>query len=231
MVNESKPLILASSSPRRQAYLQELGLSFRVIPADIDETPLPGEAPVALASRLASAKARAVAERYRTCAGTDAGADIEEADVGALIIAADTVVALGKNLLGKPTSRLDASRMLRMLRGRDHEVHSAISVLDTASERCETVVNTTMVWMRNYSTTEIAAYVKSGDPMDKAGGYAIQHESFDPAMMIGGCLSSVVGLPLEDLRCLLSKAGVEIEVALPAICESQSHFFCCQRKR
>lgn len=219
-VNESKPLILASSSPRRQAYLRELGLSFRVIPADIDETPLPDEAPVALASRLASSKARAVAERYR------AGAD-----GGALIIAADTVVALGKTLLGKPTSRLDAGRMLRMLRGRDHEVHSAISLLDVAADTCETVVNTTMVWMRHYSTTEIAAYVNSGDPMDKAGGYAIQHESFDPAMMIGGCLSGVVGLPLGDLRCLLSKAGVEIEVDLPAICESQSHFFCCQRKR
>lgn len=222
MVNEPKPLILASSSPRRQAYLQELGLSFVVIPADIDETPLPNEAPIALASRLASAKAQAVAERYRAGDG---------ADGGAVIIAADTVVALGKNLLGKPTSRQDAARMLRMLRGRDHEVHSAISVYDTGADHCETVVNTTMVWMRNYSTTEIAAYVNSGDPMDKAGAYAIQHDSFDPAMMIGGCLSGVVGLPLGDLRCLLAKVGVEVVADLPSICESQSHFFCCQRKR
>jgi septum formation protein len=211
-------LILASSSPRRQSYLCDLGLSFTAMPADIDETPRPGEAPVALASRLASSKAEAVAAKL------DAGENV-------VILAADTVVALGPMLLGKPEDEADASHMLVLLRGQAHEVHSAVSVLNPAAGHAETVVNTTTVWMRNYSDREIALYVESGDPLDKAGAYAIQHPSFDPALRISGCLSSVVGLPLGDLRDLLARAGIALPVDVVAVCEARTHFSCCQRQR
>jgi septum formation protein len=216
--NSTKPLVLASSSPRRQAYLRELGLDFTVMPADVDETPLPDEAPVALARRLASTKAHAVAAQLPEHTGT-------------VVIAADTVVALGEMQLGKPADKADASRMLALLRDRDHEVHSALCVLDAASGRTETVVNTTIVWMRKYSDTEIAVYVDSGDPLDKAGAYAIQHAEFDPAQSIGGCLSNVVGLPLADLRDLLAGVNVAVPGDVVAVCEAQTHFVCCQRQR
>ncbi len=219
-MNDSKRLILASSSPRRQAYLHDLGLAFTALPADIDETPEADETPIALASRLASSKAQAVAARFFTDASKD-----EQV----VIIAADTVVALDQLLLGKPEDKVDASRMLMLLRGGAHEVHSAVSVLDGATGHAETVVNTTAVWMRHYSDTEVALYVESGDPLDKAGAYAIQHPSFDPAQMIGGCLSGVVGLPLGDLRDLLAHVGVELPGNVVAVCEAQTHFACCQR--
>lgn len=218
MIDELKPLVLASSSPRRQAFLRELGLSFAVLPADMDETPLPNEAPSALARRLASSKAQAVAA-------------LLPAGEKAVIIAADTVVALGEMQLGKPEDKADASRMLLLLRDRDHEVHSAVSVLEKATGQAETVVNTTIVWMRNYSDTEIAVYVESGDPLDKAGAYAIQHPTFDPAQTISGCLSGVMGLPLGVLRDLLAQIGVSLPCDVVTVCESQTHFTCCQRKR
>jgi predicted house-cleaning NTP pyrophosphatase (Maf/HAM1 superfamily) len=121
--------------------------------------------------------------------------------------------------------------MLLLLRDRDHEVHSAVSVLEKATGQAETVVNTTVVWMRNYSDTEIAVYVESGDPLDKAGAYAIQHPTFDPAQTISGCLSGVMGLPLGVLRDLLAQIGVSLPCDVVTVCEAQTHFTCCQRKR
>lgn len=209
-------LILASSSPRRQEFLVDLGLSFTVMAADIDETPQPGEDPIALAHRLAQSKAQAIAGRIRN---------------GAVIVAADTVVAKGKELLGKPEDEADATRMLNVLRGCSHEVHSAVSVLNTATGRSETRVNTTVVWMRDYSPHEIAEYVATGDPMDKAGAYAIQHPTFRPAHQLRGCLSGVVGLPLGDLRDLLVAAGVAVPNAVVGVCEAKTHFACCRRER
>jgi septum formation protein len=194
-----------------------------VLPADIDENPLPDEEPVALAHRLASSKAQAVATRLSTSHLSPAQ--------DAVVIAADTVVALGSLLLGKPEDDDDATRMLALLRDRDHEVHSAVSLFDTAAGRTETVVNSTRVWMRNYSDEEIARYVASGDPMDKAGGYAIQHPEFNPAQRISGCLSGVIGLPLGDLYDLLLAAGVRVDANVAAVCEAQTHFACCQRDR
>ena len=211
-------VVLASSSPRRQAFLRDLKLPFTVIPADIDETPLPGEAPAMLALRLASHKAQLVAAKF------DAGERT-------VIIAADTVVALGDMLLGKPEDKADASRMLFLLRNCAHEVHSAVSVLDSATGQTETVVNTTTVWMRRYSDMEVALYVRSGDPMDKAGAYAIQHPTFEPARVINGCLSGVIGLPLGDLRDLLAHVGITLSTDVVPVCEAQTHFRCCQRQR
>jgi predicted house-cleaning NTP pyrophosphatase (Maf/HAM1 superfamily) len=134
-------------------------------------------------------------------------------------------------VLGKPEDKADAGRMLMLLRDCAHEVHSAVSILATPSGQVETVVNTTIVWMRYYSDTEITAYVESGDPLDKAGAYAIQHPTFDPAQMIRGCLSGVMGLPLGDLRDLLERAGVLLPADVVAVCEAQTHFTCCRRQR
>jgi septum formation protein len=150
--NPMRTLILASSSPRRREFMQRLGVDFAIHTADIDETPLPGERPDALAERLAFAKAQAVARR------------LPHSPSGALVIAADTVVALGDVLLGKPGDATDATAMLELLRDQEHHVISAVSVLDTASGRQETRVNDTVVTMRAYRDDEIAAYVASGDP-------------------------------------------------------------------
>ncbi|MEZ4673166.1 MAG: Maf family protein [Caldilineaceae bacterium] len=195
---QREQLILASGSLRRQQFLRELGLSYSVVVADIDETPQPGEAPIALARRLAEAKATAVAARLPRQAAT-------------LIIAADTVVALGNQLLGKPADAQEATQMLELLRNRPHHVHSSICVLEQHSGRHLTRVNSTAVQMREYSDAEMAAYVASGDPFDKAGGYAIQHPDFAPVSALSGCISGVIGLPLGDLRELLAALGVTIQ--------------------
>ena len=209
-------LILASASPRRQQFLRELGLPYTVVVADIDESPYDGEAPTALAARLATAKARAVAQR------------LENQHAPQLIIAADTVVALGDQLLGKPADAAEATAMLTALRGRTHEVISGVSVLDVAADRQVTRVNTTHVQMRAYSDDEIAAYVATGDPFDKAGGYAIQHRTFAPVQSLSGCISGVIGLPLADLRDLLQDFGVPLATSVLAVCQPHTDFRCCQ---
>ena len=209
-------LILASGSPRRQQFLRELGIDFAVQVADIDETPLPNEAPIALAHRLAESKARAVAARL------DHRAD------GYLIIAADTVVALGNHLLGKPADDAEAIQMLTQLRHREHEVHTGVSVLAWPAAQQQTCVNTTQVQMRDYTDAAMAAYVASGDPLDKAGGYAIQHPSFAPVCALRGCLSGVIGLPLGDLRTMLATVGIVVHTPLAPICQRQANFACCQ---
>jgi len=210
-------LILASASPRRQQFLRDLGLAFTIRVADIDETPQSNEAPIALAQRLAETKARTVAAR------------LPQDGVARLIIAADTVVALGSTLLGKPQDAREATEMLRLLRDQVHEVHSGVSVLDPTTGQQRTQVNTTQVQMRAYSDAEIAAYVATGDPLDKAGGYAIQHREFDPARTIQGCLSGVMGLPLGDLRDLLAVFGVQLPQPVAPACTRHNDFPCCQR--
>lgn len=214
-------IILASGSPRRQQFLRDLGLSFQIVVADIDETPRPGEAPLILVRRLAEEKAQAVAEMLSSGEGSH------------LIIAADTVGDLDETLLGKPVDAADADRMLRALRARPHQVHSAICVLYITPQQQvmgqRTVISSTDVHMRNYSDSEIAAYVASGDPLDKAAAYAIQNPDFAPVYAIDGCLSNVIGLPLADLCDLLAGFGISIEIPLPPLCEAHADFTCCQR--
>lgn len=207
------PIVLASTSPRRQAFLRALGLDFTVHAASIDETPLPNEFPVALAQRLARSKARAVRDAL---------------DAPALIIAADTVVALDEVLMGKPLDAAEAHAMLVALRGRDHHVVTAVSVLDSRTGIQRNVVNDTLVTMRLYTNHEIDDYIATGDPFDKAGGYAIQHPTFQPVTAIDGCFAGVMGLPLADLRTLLAEFGVLITASLPPICRAQGAFVCCQ---
>jgi septum formation protein len=209
-------LILASASPRRQQFLRDLGLDYILVVAPVDEDPHPGEAPVVLAHRLAEAKADAAA------------ALLPQDGKPRLVIAADTVVALEDRLLGKPANASEATTMLKQLRDRVHEVHSGVIVLDPLHNLWRTRVNTTSVRMRAYNDDEIAAYVATGDPLDKAGAYAIQHREFAPVVAVEGCVSGVIGLPLADLRDLLASFGVYPPRTVLDACQSHTNFPCCQ---
>ncbi len=214
-------IVLGSASPRRSALLREMGIDFKIHVADIDETPSKGESPLDLVLRLAKAKARAVEVASLQ--------QRKNENQPMLIIAADTVVAIGDRQLGKPADEADARRMLRLLRAQPHQVHSAICVRSVADGRQETRVNTSTVIMRDYSDVEIETYIATGDPMDKAGAYAIQHPEFAPVAELDGCFTGVMGLPLGDLQDLLAKFGVNVDASLQAICEEQTAFSCCRR--
>lgn len=174
-------VLLASNSPRRKQLLALTGWQFTVQPVDIDESWRPGELPQDYVLRLAKSKAQAAASL---------------AQPGQLVLAADTTVADGLAVLGKPASRDEARAMLGALRGRGHWVYTAIAALDPASGQMATDVCGTQVWMRAYSDAEMDAYIASGDPFDKAGAYAIQHQEFHPVERIEGCYACVVGLAI-----------------------------------
>lgn len=183
-------LVLASASPRRRALLRLVGLPFRVAPAELDERPRPGETPRALAARLARAKALAVAAEHDE-----------------LVLAADTVVVLDGAALGKPADADEAAAMLRQLRGRRHEVYTAIAVRDARGRLVEGGT-TSAVWLRWLSDSEIATYVASGEPLDKAGAYAVQSRAFALVERLEGCYANVVGLPLCATGDALEALGV-----------------------
>lgn len=185
------PLILASSSPRRRELLASLGLAYSVMVPNVDETRRPDESPLVYVQRMSREKARAVASRL--------------GDEGT-VLAADTIGIDGEGeILGKPTTPEEARAMLERLRGRVHLVVTAVTVL--AGDRELTDCAITQVTMRDYNATEVEAYIASGDPFDKAGGYAIQHPIFSPVAHIVGSYSNVVGLPLEVVRALLGQLG------------------------
>jgi septum formation protein len=212
---DTQRLVLASNSPRRQQLFHELGLTFTALAADIDETPLPGEHPGAMTCRLAEEKARAVALR------------LGEVTADTLIVASDTTVALGDEIYGKPIDAADAKRMLQDLRNGPHQVFSAVSVLQLPGERQATRINTTNVFMRDYSEREIDAYIASGDPLDKAGAYGIQARDFNCVAHLQGCYAGVMGLPLADLSELLAEFGYTVTADVPAVCGMVNTFQCC----
>ena len=187
-----KPIILASNSPRRKELLSQIGLTFTSDPADVDERILPGEGAEEYAIRVALDKARVAAER----AGTG------------IIIAADTIVLLDTAILGKPADSRDAERMLDMLSGRMHTVITGMAVMDAAAGRTKTRVVTTKVWFRNLTNEEIASYVATGEPLDKAGAYGIQERGALLVQKIEGCYFNVVGLPLSVLGEILADFGI-----------------------
>lgn len=209
---------LASASPRRRQFLAELGIVHRTAAADIDESPLPGEEAEPLAARLALAKARAVAD------------SLPGDERPTLVIGADTVVVLDGKLLGKPADAAEATRMLAALAGRVHQVHSGLAIVwaNGADREERVIVNTTHVTMRAYTGIEIAAYVATGDPQDKAGAYAIQHRGFDPVAGLDGCPSGVMGLPLADLLTLLAHFGVAVDCPVAPVCQRLTGLACCQ---
>lgn len=184
------PLILASASPRRLELLAQVGIvPDQTLPADIDETPLKGETPPRLAERLARTKATAVAERAP----------------GAVVLAADTVVAVGRRLLEKPADQAEAARFLALLSGRNHRVFTAVAV--ALGERLTSRVVDTRVSFKVLSPAEIAAYVASGDWRGKAGGYAIQGPAGAFVRRIVGSHPAVMGLPLYEAVSLLEGVG------------------------
>ncbi len=195
-------LILASGSPRRRQLLSLLGLPFVIKASRVDEGQLDGEAPAELVIRVSQAKAWSV---------TDVRPD-------ELVVAADTVVVLDGNVLGKPNDAKEAAHMLRHLRGRAHTVLSGVAVWHPESRRIRCELGQSTVWMREYTDGEIASYVASGDPLDKAGAYAIQHPEFDPASEVEGCRLGVMGLPLCHLGRALGDFGVVLPAHVPGSC-------------
>jgi septum formation protein len=183
-------VVLASSSPRRRELLSMIGITHEVMPADIDERYLPGEAPPAHAERLAREKAAAVAP----------GA------AGALIIAADTIVVIDDEVLGKPRDRHEAARMLGRLSGRSHTVHTAVAVRYGSREASG--VESPGVTFRTLDAERIAAYIATGEPMDKAGAYGIQGFGATLVSRIDGDYFAVMGLPLQRTIALAESLGV-----------------------
>jgi septum formation protein len=196
------PLVLASASPRRLDLIRRLGVPFIVAPSDVDETTPPGLAPETVATSLALLKARAVATQYP----------------GHVVIGADTVVIPHDDqptILGKPRDDADATRMLRLLRDRWHRVATGIAVVRKGAEWSDVV--SAGVRMGAYSDAEIAGYVASGEPRDKAGAYAVQGLGGRLVVEVNGSELTVVGLPLRRLAELLQDAGVALPIAPAAI--------------
>lgn len=213
-------LLLASRSPRRRELLQLLGLPFEVATASVAETPGEDETPIELVTRLSRAKAES---RGISLVGS-------EGDRDALVIGCDTIVALedgsgGAHILGKPGNPREAIAMLRLLRGRSHVVYSGVTVLEPG-RRTATALAETRLTMRAYTDSEIAAYVATGDPLDKAGAYAIQHRGFRPVEEIQGCYASVMGLPLCHVARCLDHWGHAPAVDVPSACQAHTDRRC-----
>ncbi len=184
---------------------------FHTLPANVDESQRSGEAPDIYVLRLAESKARA-------CAGT-AHADL-------VILAADTAVADEKTILGKPKDMAEAVQMLHKLRGHTHQVYTGIAVLRLSDKVLVTDLCVTDVPMRDYTDSEIAAYVATGDPLDKAGAYAIQNTGFHPVESLHGCYASVMGLPLCHLTRSLRKLGIAPRTEIVEACQSSLKYAC-----
>jgi septum formation protein len=187
-----EPLILASASPRRQGYFQDLGLTYQVHAADIDETSLPGEEPQAFARRMALEKARAVMDLYPD----------------SWVVAADTVVNLAGSVLGKPINTEDAVSMLMRLSGKEHRVQTGICLGCRRKNVLAVQAVTTHVVFRLFSEKVARAYAATGEPLDKAGAYGIQGKGAFLVQEISGSYSNVVGLPLCELLAMLEEYGV-----------------------
>jgi septum formation protein len=186
-------LILASASPRRLSLLAQIGIvPARVVAPEVDETPLKAERPRDYVLRVATAKAAAVAR-----------------PPGTVVLAADTSIAIGRRILGKPADEADLVRMLGLLSGRRHHCLSAVVVVGIDG-KMRTRLSDTIVAFKPLTATEIASYVASGEGMGKAGGYAIQGRAEGFVRRIDGSYSGVVGLPLFETRALLAAAGVAL---------------------
>jgi septum formation protein len=192
-VKSEEFIYLASGSPRRRELLQQIGVSFRVVGADVDETALQGESPLTYVSRLAQAKAVTGWERSR-----DSG--------GAPVLAADTAVVLDGRILGKPKGLNDAMAMLLELSGRAHEVLTAVALRTTAGMAA--TISRSTVTFRSIDPSEARAYWETGEPSDKAGAYAIQGYAAIFITDLKGSYSGVMGLPLFETAALLKAAGV-----------------------
>jgi septum formation protein len=210
--SSARQLVLASASPRRRELLARFGIPFLVEPSDVEETLDPSLSLPAAVAALAVRKARAVAD------GRASG----------LVIGADTVVVLDEQVLGKPRDAADAAGMLRRLRGRTHEVITGVAVVDAAG-RVERSAVVSTIRMRDVEDDEIAAYVATGEPLDKAGGYAVQGAGGALVEAVEGCYTNVVGLPLCETAALLERFGI-VAVGQP-VCRLASGAPCPRHAR
>jgi septum formation protein len=192
-----RPLILASQSPRRKILLKQIGLKFRVIPSHVSEVLFPNESPGDNAKRIAIDKASEVAARLRK----------------GIVIGADTIVVLDHHVLGKPTSKDDAKRMLKLLSGREHSVYTGFALIDVESKKHVEGVEETKVRFRHLDEKEIVSYIDSGSPMDKAGSYGIQ-DDYGAVFVekVIGCFYNVVGFPLARFYSTLQRFIAYLEL-------------------
>lgn len=186
-------IYLASASPRRRELLQQIGVPFRVVGASVDEVPITHEAPDSYVARLAAAKA-------------DAGWELAQELGQAPVLAADTAVVLGAKILGKPADRLEAEDMLRQLSGRSHHVLTAVAL--RTSSGLDARISRSLVTFRAIDDAEARAYWETGEPVDKAGAYAVQGRAAVFIKELRGSYSGVMGLPLFETAQLLAAAGV-----------------------
>ena len=215
-VTEKPLLVLASNSPRRRQLLSLTGWQFTVSAADVDESQIPNESPADYVLRLAETKARAV-----------------QADADQIVLAADTTVVDGMDILGKPTDNAEAIAMLKRLRGHTHQVYTGIALFRPRSGLLLKDLCVTDVPMRNYSDEEIDAYVQTGDPLDKAGAYAIQHPEFQPVALpsekhsgMTGCFASVMGLPVCHVIRLMRMIDLQPATNFFLSCETLLEYQC-----
>jgi MAF protein len=193
-VTDTPTLVLASNSPRRSQLIALTDLPFAVSAANVDESLFTNENPAEYVLRLAETKARAI-----------------QADADQLILAADTTVVDGSDILGKPVDEVEAVAMLTRLRGHTHQVYTGVALLRVSDGLLLKDLCVTDVPMRDYSDEEIRSYVATGDPLDKAGAYAIQHPDFHPVARMEGCYASVMGLPLCHVVRMLRELGVDVK--------------------
>ncbi|TNF98865.1 MAG: septum formation inhibitor Maf [Gammaproteobacteria bacterium] len=183
-------LILASASPRRQALLEQIGLTFTTYPVDIDESCIEGESPEDCVERLALLKARQALHDWPD----------------AIVLGSDTMIAVDHHVLGKPTDKKDGLRMLEYLAGRSHEVLTGVAVIHNQQERY--TLQRSIVTFRDLDKAEIEAYWQTGEPQDKAGAYAIQGIAAQFVSRLEGSYSGVMGLPLYETASLLAEFGI-----------------------
>ena len=197
MSPKHKRLLLASSSPRRRRLIAAFTPVFELsAPIDKESPPRDGETPESYVLRVSRAKAFEGAK--------DAG--------DAIVLGADTAVALEGEVLGKPATAIEARQMLEKLRGHTHRVVTVVTALDTAAGSSRQATKSSDVTMRQYSDREIEAYIESGEPFDKAGGYAVQDTGFRPAAGIVGCYLNIVGFPLCEVARLLDETGADVRL-------------------
>jgi septum formation protein len=211
LVTDKKMILLASNSPRRRQLLALGNWEFTIIVSDVDETQLAGETPKDYVLRLAQAKAMAV---------------VEKAHPENIIIGSDTAVVDGNSVLGKPKDEMDAVKMLNQLRGHTHQVYTGVAFHRVSNGKTLMELCVTDVPMRAYSDKEIADYVQTGDPLDKAGAYAIQHPDFQPVESMRGCYASVMGLPMCHVVRAMQTLDVRPFADVPMACQKLLNYEC-----
>jgi len=185
-------LILASSSPRRRELLRAVGVAYRVVPAGVEEVPVPGEPPLRFVRRAAREKGEEVAGRFPR----------------SFVLSADTIVVASGKILGKPKDPEDGARMLKVLAGREHRVQTGVCLLRREDGYRDEACVTTRVWFRKLSRQEIAAYLRTGETVDKAGAYAAQGKGNLLIDRIVGSYTNVVGLPMTRVVEMLLRANL-----------------------